>query len=58
MDLELTDLQKKRVELLVDQMRTFTKQEYRYFAVILKEKLFMSTGLNVTELNMHWPAFR
>jgi large subunit ribosomal protein L7/L12 len=55
---ELTEHQKKKVELLVNATLQLNMFELRYYSGIIKERVARSTGMNPMKLNMDWPSIK
>jgi len=55
---ELSDLQKKKVEMLADKVLDFSLFESRYFHAVLAQRIMRTSGLNMMKLNMDWPSLK
>ena len=54
---ELGNLQKLKVEILVDKVLSLNIFETRYFALMIKEMVQKTCGINPMKINPDWPAF-
>lgn len=52
---ELSELQKKKVEMLADKIFDFNMMENRYFAIRMGERIEHFSGINPNKINMDWP---
>jgi hypothetical protein len=55
---ELSDLQKKKVEMLVDKVLDMNLNEIRYFSMLQKEKIIKTSGINPMKVNVDWPSVK
>ena len=55
---ELSDLQKKKVEMIADKLLDMNVYELRYFSLIAKEKIQKTSGINPMKLNLDWPSVK
>jgi large subunit ribosomal protein L7/L12 len=55
---ELSDLQKKKVEMLADKVLDFNMVEHRYFHHTLSERIQRTSGMNMMKLNLDWPSLK
>jgi hypothetical protein len=55
---ELGDLQKKKVEMLVDKFLDMNIYEIRYFSILMKDKIQKTSGINPMKLNLDWPSIK
>jgi len=55
---ELSDLQKKKVEMIADKLLDMNLYELRYFTAITKDKLQKTSGTNPMKLNLDWPSVK
>eukprot|EP00347_Sterkiella_histriomuscorum_P002739 403366991 len=55
---ELSPAQVERVNFLMDYVMKLSKDERLYMKILLKDKLLATTNMNITNLNVQWPAFR
>ena len=55
---ELSDLQKKKVEMLADKLLDMNLYEIRYFNEIAKERVLKTSGINPMKLNLDWPSVK
>ena len=55
---ELSDLQKKKVDMLVEKQLGLNVFEMRYFAASMKQRIQRTSGINPMKLNMDWPSVK
>lgn len=55
---ELTENQRKRVQLLAQALLELNTFELRYFSTALREKVFKTSGINPLKLNLDWPTVK
>ena len=55
---EMTEAQRKMVDMIVDKMVYLNVFELRYLALSLKRRIGRSTGINPLKLNMDWPSIK
>lgn len=55
---ELSDLQKKKVDMIADKVMDMNVFEMRYFDAILASKIMKSSGINPMKLNLDWPSLK
>lgn len=55
---ELSDLQKKKVEMIADKVLDMNLFEMRYFALITKQRVEKTSGINPLKLNLDWPSLK
>lgn len=55
---ELGDLQREKVNLLVDKVVSLNVYEIRYFEMMLADKVQKTTGINPMKLNLDWPSIK
>ena len=55
---ELSEIQRKKVEMLADKLLDMNLYELRYFAVLTKEKIQKTSGVNPLKLNLDWPSVK
>lgn len=58
LDTELSDLQKKKVDMIADKMLDMNIFELRYFALSVKSRVARTSGINPLKLNMDWPSVK
>lgn len=58
MEKELSDLQRKKVEMLADKLLDMNIFELRYFAMLCKDKIQKTSGINPMKLNLDWPSVK
>ena len=55
---DLGDLQKKKVEMIADKVLDMNVFELRYFALLCKEKIQKTSGINPMKMNLDWPSVK
>lgn len=55
---ELSDIQKKKVEMLADKVLDLNIFELRYFSEMSKERLLRTSGTNPFKINIDWPSVK
>lgn len=55
---ELSEMQRKKVEMLADKMLDMNLFELRYFAVTCKERVQRTSGINPLKINLDWPSVK
>jgi len=55
---ELGDLQKTKVDVLVDKVSNLNLFELQYFQVQMEKKVAAATGLSPMKLNLDWPSVK
>jgi hypothetical protein len=55
---ELSDVQKKKVQMLTDKFLDLNIFELRYFQQLQKEKLLKTSGMNPMKINLDWPSVK
>ncbi len=55
---ELTDLQKRKVQMLADKLLDLNIFEMRYFVSVAKEKIQKTSGISPLKLNLDWPSIK
>ena len=55
---ELSELQKKKVDMLADRVLDLNVFEMRYLAASTKQRILRTSGLNPLKLNMDWPSIK
>jgi len=55
---ELSDIQKKKVDMLVDKVLDLNVFEMQYFQAITKEKVMKTSNINPMKLNLDWPSLK
>ena len=55
---ELSDLQKKKVDMIADKVLDMNIFEMRYFDSLLASKIHKSSGINPMKLNLDWPSLK
>ena len=58
MESGLSDLQKKKVEMLAEKMLDMNVFELRYFTLTTKERIQKTSGINPMKLNLDWPSVK
>ena len=57
-DAELSELQKKKVEMLVDKCVDMNMFEMRYFISQVSIRVQRTSGMNMMKLNLDWPSLK
>jgi len=55
---ELSELQRKKVEMLADKLLDMNVFELRYFSIAIKEKMLKTSGINPMKINLDWPSVK
>ena len=55
---ELSDLQKKKVDMIADRLLDLNMFEMRYLAASTKQRIQRTSGINPMKLNMDWPSIK
>jgi len=55
---ELTEFQKKRIDLLAQAFLECNVFELRYLSSIIRDKIWKTTGVNPLKLNLDWPTLK
>ena len=58
MDGELSELQKKKVDMITDKLLDLNIFEMRYMALSMKSRVQKTSGINPLKLNMDWPSIK
>lgn len=58
LDGELSELQKKKVDLITDKLLDLNIFEMRYMALSMKSRVQKTSGINPLKLNMDWPSIK
>ena len=58
LEAELSDLQKKKVEMLADKILDMNLMEQRYFHAMLTMRVQRVTGMSMMKLNLDWPSLK
>ena len=58
LDHELSELQKKKVDLITDKLLDLNVFEMRYMALAMKQRIHKTSGINPLKLNMDWPSIK
>ena len=58
LDAELSDLQKKKVDMIADKVLDMNSFEMRYFHAILSQRILRTSGINPMKLNLDWPSLK
>ena len=58
LDSELSELQKKKVDLITDKLLDLNVFEMRYMALSMKQRIHKTSGINPLKLNMDWPSVK
>ena len=57
-DKELSELQKKKVDMIADKILDLNIFELRYFMNSAKARLQKTSGINPLKLNLDWPSVK
>ena len=55
---ELSDLQKKKVDMLSDKVLDLNVFELRYLQASVKQRILKTSGINPLKVNMDWPSVK
>jgi large subunit ribosomal protein L7/L12 len=55
---ELSEMQRRKVEMLADKLLDMNIYELRYFAAITKDKVQKTSGINPMKMNLDWPSVK
>ena len=55
---ELSDLQKKKVDMLADKVLDMNMMEMRYFNSQIAIRVQRTSGMNLMKLNLDWPSLK
>ena len=58
LDGELTEAQKKKVEMICDKILELNVFELRYMTSTVRTKIEKSAGINPLKLNLDWPSVK
>jgi hypothetical protein len=58
LDTELSELQRKKCDMLADKMLDLNIFEMRYLALQMKARVQKTSGINPLKLNMDWPSVK
>ena len=58
LDAELSDMQKKKVDMLADKIVDLNIFEMRYFHASLSSRIMRTSGINPMKLNLDWPSLK
>ena len=58
LEAELSTMQKKKVDMLVDKVLDMNVFEHRYFHAALTQRVQRVTGMNPMKLNLDWPSLK
>ncbi len=58
MEKELSDIQKKKVEMLADKLLDMNIYELQYFNQISSEKIMKTSSISPMKLNVDWPSVK
>ena len=54
----MSDLQKKKVEMLADKLMDLNIYELRWFTLYTKERVQRTSGINPMKMNLDWPSVK
>lgn len=55
---ELSDLQKKKVDMLADRLLDMNVFEMRYLHSSMRQRLLRTSGLDPMKINLDWPSIK
>jgi hypothetical protein len=55
---ELSEIQKKKVDMLVDKVLDLNVFEIQYFQAITKDKVLKTSNINPMKINFDWPSVK
>ena len=55
---ELSEMQKKKVDMLVDKCVDMNMMEIRYFVSQVGIRIQRTSGMNMMKLNLDWPSLK
>lgn len=55
---ELSELQRKKVDMITDKILDMNVFEMRYMALAMKQRMMRTSGINPLKLNMDWPSIK
>lgn len=55
---ELSEMQRKKCDMLCDKLLDMNVFEMRYFALSMKNRVLKTSGINPLKLNMDWPSVK
>ena len=58
LDSELSELQRKKCDMLCDKLLDMNMFEMRYLALKMKDRVQKTSGINPLKLNMDWPSVK
>ena len=58
LEAELSEMQKKKVEMIADKVLDFNLYESRYFHAVVSQRVARSSGMNLMKLNLDWPSLK
>ena len=58
LNIELSDLQKKKVTLITEKVTNLNKSEHKYFKMVLAQHVIKASGMNLLKMNMDWPSLK
>jgi hypothetical protein len=54
----MSDMQKKKVEMLADKLMDLNIYELRWFTLYTKERVQRTSGVNPMKMNLDWPSVK
>jgi hypothetical protein len=54
----MSEMQKRKVEMLADKLIDLNIYELRYFTLYSKERVQRTSGINPMKLNLDWPSVK
>lgn len=55
---ELSELQRKKVDMIADKVLDMNVFEMRYMALSMKQRMLKTSGINPLKVNMDWPSVK
>ena len=55
---ELSDLQKKKVDMITDRLLDLNVMENRYLSASINQRIMRTSGINLLKLNLDWPSIK
>lgn len=52
------DLQKRKVDMIIDKVLDMNVFEIRYFQLRIKERILNTSGINPMKINLDWPSVK
>jgi len=58
LEAELGDLQKRKVDMLVDKLLSLNIFEVRYLVATISDKMMKTSGIHPMKINLDWPSLK